>query len=73
MAVELVYESRELQNGQFRNVSRRFSTEMDDVEEIVPNDDRVVVHANTETLVIPFNRVFELAVDLDEETVSDLE
>lgn len=73
MAIEMIYESRELQDGELEEIERHFSTDQEGVKEIIPEDDKVALHLEGETLFIPWNRIFELSIDLDPETVQELE
>ena len=74
MAVEIVYDAKELQdNGEFDKVTRHFSTEQEGVENIVPEEEKVGIHLSGESVLIPFRRVHELRIDLDPETVEKIE
>ncbi len=73
MAVEILYEAREIgENGDYRAVSRRFSTDMEAIQEIRPEEDQVVIHSESQTILVPFDRVYELKIDRDRETVEEI-
>ena len=74
MAISVIYEAKELTDeGELVEKSRRFSTDDEEVENIVPEERKVGIHLKNESLIIPFVRVHELRIDLDKETVEDLE
>lgn len=50
-----------------------YNTEQEAVKEIIPQENKVAIHLEGETIMIPFSRVLELRVDLDPETVKQVE
>lgn len=74
MAIEITYEAKELdEEGEWQKVTRQFSTEDPKVENIIPKEKKVGIHLNGQTLLVPFTRIYELSIDLDEETVQKME
>jgi hypothetical protein len=73
MAIDLTYKTEEKQDKEWQKVNRHFNTEMDAVKQIIPQEEKVAVHLEGETIMIPFRRVLELRVDLDPETVKQVE
>jgi len=74
MAIEIIFESREaLEDGSLERVEKHFSTEQEEVKNIVPEEDKVGIHLKGETLLVPWSRVFNVRLDLDPETVQNLE
>lgn len=74
MAISIVYDAKELtEDGEFQEVTRSFSTEDEGVEQIVPEENKVGIHLSGQTVLVPFQRVHELRIDLDQETVQQLE
>jgi len=73
--ISITYEARELdpQTDQWLEKTRHFTTEMEEVKQIVPQDNKVGIHLSGTTLMIPFNRIYQLEIELDEETVNQLE
>lgn len=84
MAIDLKWETKEpgyttktdsgIEAGKdWDKVQKHVNTEMDEVKQIIPQEEKVAVHLKGETLMIPFRRVLELRVDLDPETVKQVE
>jgi len=74
MAIEITYEAKELdKEGDWKQVTRQFSTEDPKVENIIPKEEKVGIHLDGQTLLVPFARIYELSIDLDEETVQKME
>lgn len=74
MAIEVVYEAKEIDgDGEWQKVTRQFSTEDEKVENIIPQEEKVGIHLDGQTLLVPFVRIYELSIDLDEETVKKME
>jgi len=83
MAIDLKYETkkkRKLPNPgdadptlEWTETERHFNTEQEGVKEIIPQENKVAIHLEGETIMIPFSRVLELRVDLDPETVEKVE
>lgn len=72
--ISITYEAKELdpETGEWVQRTRKFSTDQEDVEQIVPQDNKVGIHLAGSTLLVPFNRIYELSIDLDEETVDQV-
>lgn len=72
--ISIIYESKELdpENGEWNQLTRKFTTAQEDVNNIVPEGDKVGIHLSGNTILVPFNRVYELSIDLDEETVEQV-
>lgn len=74
MAIEITYQAKELdEDGNWQKVTRQFSTEEPKVENIIPQEEKVGIHLDGQTLLVPFARIYELSIDLDEETVKKME
>lgn len=84
MAIDLKWETKEpgatkkqdsgIETGTtWDKVQKHVNTEMEEVKQIIPQEEKVAVHLEGETLMIPFRRVLELRVDLDPETVKQVE
>jgi len=73
MAIDLTYQTKVKQDGEWTETQRHYNTQMDEVKQIVPQEEKVAVHLEGETVMIPFRRVLELRVDLDPETVKQVE
>lgn len=83
MAIDLTYETKEKvdwpnpgdedPDTEWVEKQKHFNTEMKKVKQIIPQEEKVAVHLEGETIMIPFTRVLELRVDLDPETVKQVE
>ena len=69
--IRVLYEAKELdpEKEEWIETTREFKDTQEDVEQIVPQDNKVGIHLTGTTLLVPFNRVYELEIELDEETV----
>lgn len=72
--IRVLYEAKELdpESGEWNQRIREFKDTQEDVEQIVPQDNKVGIHLTGTTLLVPFNRVYELEIELDEETVDQV-
>lgn len=72
--IRILYEAKELdpETGEYNQRVREFKDTQEDVEQIVPQDNKVGIHLTGTTLLVPFNRVYELEIELDEETVDQV-
>lgn len=74
MAIEITYEAKEIdEDGEWNQVTRTFSTSEPKVENIIPKENKVAIHIEGQTVLVPFARIYELSIDLDEETVQKME
>jgi len=80
MAIDLKYETKEKVKADPEGTKvdwvkkqRHFNTDQEGVKEIIPQENKVAIHLEGETIMIPFSRVLELRVDLDPETVKQVE
>lgn len=74
MAIELIYETRELgEDGELEKVEKHVSTSQEEVKNIMPEEEKVGLHLEGETVLIPWSQVIELSIDLDPETVQKME
>ena len=72
--IRILYEAKELdpESGKWNQKIREFKDTQEDVEQIVPQENKVGIHLTGTTLLVPFNRVYELEIELDEETVNQV-
>lgn len=74
MAVTITYEAKELtENGEMKKQDKKYTTSQEEVKSINPMENKVAIHLEEQTLLIPFGRIYELKIDLDQQTIQQME